>query len=154
MTIQVSTGLRNSMLDTESLATSLGDGVLEIYDGTPPASPDDATDGNLIVTFTDNDQPIAIGNGLDFEAAANSGVLEKLAGQIWRGTPGLTATATYYRFVEYGDRNGTGGGPSVTAKRIQGTVGLALPDDLIVASLGFTLGIAREIDAYQVALPA
>lgn len=154
MTIQVSTGLRNSMLDTESLVDSLNDGLLEIYDGTPPLDPDDATAGNLLVTFTDNDQAIAVGNGLDFEAVAVAGIIEKLSGQLWQGTPVLTGTATYYRLVEYADRNGTGGGSSTTAKRVQGVVGTVLPADLIVTSTGYTLGVPRSIDAYQLAFPA
>jgi uncharacterized protein YbjQ (UPF0145 family) len=52
--IQLSTGLRNSLLGTNSLADILADGVIKIYTGSAPASADDAITGQELVTITKN----------------------------------------------------------------------------------------------------
>ncbi len=154
MTILVSTGLRNHMLDSGSFKSAMDDGILEIYDnsGGIPASPDDAVTGNLLFSITDNSQAIAPGNGLDFEAAATGDVLSKLAGQTWSGVCGIAGVTAYYRLVEYADRNGTGGGASTTAKRVQGIVGVA-GADLNLSNLSYLVSDILAIAEYQIKFP-
>jgi len=153
MTVRASEGLRDYLLDTGSFKDAMDDGILEIYSGSEPTDPEDATTGTLLVQITDNSQAVGVGTGVDMAATASAGVLTKDLGQVWSGVVSITGKAGYYRLVEYADRNGTGGGSSTTALRVQGTIAeiggdLNLVDDDITATNTLTINV------FSVALPA
>lgn len=147
MSIQLSTGIRNYLLDTGGFDAALNGGLLNIYDGTPPAGPDDAISGNtLLCTISVN----GLGGGLNFESAAVAGVLSKAAAETWQGTNAASGNASFFRFYESG---GTPGGASATEKRIQGTVGVA-GADLNLSSVALVASAVQTIDYFNVTLPA
>jgi hypothetical protein len=52
MSVKLSTGLRNFMLDEGSFRKAFEDSLIKIYSGTAPAEADDIATGTLLVTFT------------------------------------------------------------------------------------------------------
>lgn len=144
MSIKVSTGLRNYLLDTGSLDAALAAGFIKIYAGTVPDTADTSIgSATLLCTISDD----ATGTGINFEAAAASGVLEKDA-QTWRGVNAATGTATFYRHVTASDT----GASSTTERRIQGTIGTA-GADMNLSDTSLTSSASQSIDFYAVALP-
>lgn len=145
--MQLSTGMRNHLLDGGSFKSALDGGLITIYSGTPPSSPDDVLSGNtLLCTVSLNGG----GSGINFEASAVSGVLSKAAAETWQGTNAATGTAAFFRFTE------SGGDPSLastTEKRVQGTVAVA-GADLNLSSVSLTSGATQDIDFFNVTLPA
>lgn len=141
--MQVSSGLRNKMLDTGSLKSVMALGFIKLYGGAIPANADAAVTGTLITTISVN----STGTGLSLAAAAAAGVLAKAA-EVWSGVNSSSSTATYFRHVAVGD-DGT---LSTTQARVQGTVGTA-GADLNISSTSLTSGATQTIDFYNVALP-
>jgi hypothetical protein len=144
MTIKVSTGLRNKVLDTGSLKASLSLGFIDIYAGTVPVTADDSI-GALVKLVRIS---VASGaTGLSLAAAAADGVIAKAA-EVWSGTNLATGVASFYRFVAAGDD----GALSTTQARIQGSVGLA-GADLNLTSTSLTVSAVQVIDYYVISLP-
>jgi hypothetical protein len=124
MAIRFSTGLKNRILNLttgtppgSSLGDAIDDGQLIIYSGSPPASPDDAATGTVLVTYVEN----ATGSfNLTFEASTSGGSLVKAASQTWSGVSSASGTGGYFRYVVSGD-DGTA---DPTQVRIQGTAAI------------------------------
>lgn len=155
MALKFSTGFKNKLLDGTAgppaggaLKDMFDDGVIEIFSGTPPASPDDAITGTLIVTYTDNGAAEAAGTGLDLAASASGGAISKASAQTWKGNAVASLTGTHFRYRQQGDINDA----STTDIRIQGTVGGA-GADLFVSSTSFTSGLDYTIDLFSIAIP-
>lgn len=146
MTYKVSTGLRNHMAVTGSLRDAFtGASRLSIYGGAEVATADaDATGASLLCVITG---PAAA--GLAFEAVAVDGVLAKLAAQVWSGTNLASGTATWFRLEETGD----GRGASTTLKRIQGNVGIAIGDMVMIQNV-LVSGNVKTIDGAGFTIPA
>ena len=146
MAIKLSTGMRNHLLSGNSFKNALDSGLLYIYDGTPPAGPDDANSGNtLLVTISVNGG----GGGISFDTAAANGVLSKAPAETWQGTNAASGTASFFRWTESG---GTPASASTTEKRIQGTVGVA-GADLNLSSVSLTISATQNIDFFNVTMP-
>ena len=145
MTIKISTGLRDDMLDTGSLKTIFNLGSIKIYSGAAPASANDAVSGTLLCTITNNGG----GTGITFAASASSGAISKNGSETWKGTNAASGTAGYFRLVGASD-DGTS---STTQPRIQGTIGTA-GEDMNLSSVSLTSGAEQTIDYFSVALPA
>lgn len=110
MAVSFATSLRNAMLDQITAAIG-SNGLFRVYDGTPPASVNDALSGNTLLA--------ELACSATFAAAAASGSLAVNA--ISDDTSAnATGTATFYRIT-------TSGG---TAK-IQGLVGTVSGDAII-----------------------
>ena len=146
MTMKTSTGLRDSMLDTESFRTTFQDGKLMIFSTPVPADADAAETGTLLVTIWENN--MGSPNGLDWEAAAVAGVLSKLAAQTWSQAVGTTGVAAYYRFVKQADT----GVLSTTEERVQGDIAL-VGSDLNLSNLTLTSPTVLTIDSFSILLP-
>jgi hypothetical protein len=144
MTLKVSTGLRNKLLDTGSLATIFSGGKIQIYSGTVPSSADAAvSSGNLLCSIT-----LSGGAGTHMASSASGGVLTKATAEAWAGTVGSSGVATFYRHVATGD-DGTA---SATQARLQGAVSTA-GAELNLSSTTLVSGATQTIDYYSVALP-
>lgn len=144
MTVQVSTGLRTKLLDTNSLRSLLNLGKILVYSGAPPATADAAPTGTLLLTVTNN----STGTGLTFAASASAGAITKNLGETWSGSCVSTNTAGYYRFVQASDS----GALSTTDCRIQGSVGTA-GADLNLTTTSLINGTTYNVDNYSVGLP-
>jgi len=144
MTLKVSTGLRNKLLDTGSLATLMAGGLIKIYSGSPPASADDAASGSLLCTISLN----STGTGVNMASTATGGVLAKSTSETWSGVVALSGAATYYRHVAASDT----GASSTTQARLQGEIATA-GAELNLSSTTLTSGATQTVDYYSVALP-
>lgn len=99
--VQEALALRQYLVATGSYKDKLDGGKLFIYDGTPPASVEDALSGNnLIATITNS----STSTGLTFESTASDGILAKKATETWSGVVSNSGAevATFWRFKDSG----------------------------------------------------
>jgi hypothetical protein len=145
MAFQVSTGLRDHMLDTGSFKTAMDDGFLNIYDGAVPASVEDSlASSNLLCQLTVSSGATRV----TWEAVAINGIISKNSGEVWSGVNGNAGTATYFRFVQLADI----GDVDPTALRVQGLVGL-VGAELNLSSVALSIGATQTVNHFNVALP-
>lgn len=142
--MKLSTGLRNALLSGSSLKAALAGGELRIYSGTVPATADDPIGSATLLSTIKNGSA-----GINFDAAAASGVLNKDPSETWSGVNAASGAATFFRHVLSADS----GASSTSAVRIQGTVAVA-GADLNLTSAALTSGATQTIDFYSVAMPA
>lgn len=140
-----STGLRNTMLGTQSFSTALNTGTLQIYAGTAPATADESVgSATLLVTLTVD----GLGGGLTFSATPENGSISKSSTEVWKGDVVATGNAGWFRFTAAGDTGAT----SDTDFRIQGTIGAA-GTDMLVANQLLTETEEFILNYFVVALP-
>ena len=145
MAFQVSTGLRNYMLDTGSFKTAMDLGFLRIYEGAVPADAEAAlATANLLCELTVD----GLGTGLTWEAAAVNGIISKATAETWQGTNVDSGTATFFRFVQPADD----GLADPDQLRVQGLVGL-VGAELNLSSITLTVSATQTVNHFNVALP-
>jgi hypothetical protein len=142
MTLAISTGLANALLDGQfnagAGAGAFDSGVLEIRTGAAPG-PDAAPTGTLLVSITLPADAFAAATG---KHVAKAGT--------WSNTAAAAGTAAHFRMKTSGD----GGGSSTTDKRIEGTVtatgggGDATVDNTNIAS-----GQTVTVNSFQLNFP-
>lgn len=134
-----------------SLKDVFKDGILKIYSGSQPSSPDVAASGSLLCSITLSAGAHvagAFGNGLEFGTAA-SGAISKAAGATWSGVAAASGTAGYFRLCA----NATdAGGASTTLPRVDGSIGTS-GADLNMSSTTITSGQTYTIDTFTITLP-
>ena len=134
-----------------SLKDVFRDGVLRVYSGSQPSSPDSATNGTLLVTVTVSSGAFVAGafdNGLEFGTAA-SGAISKSASETWQGLGLAAGTAGWFRL----SANPTdAGGADTTLSRIDGNVGTS-GADLNMSSTSIVVGSTYTIDTFTFTLP-
>lgn len=146
MSLKLSTGLRNHMMATGSFKSAMDGGFIKVYSGAEPASPDDSLGAaTLLVTFTKDGDGTT---GLTFAASATGGALSKNA-DIWRGTVGVSGTASFYRFVKTGDT----GAASTTDIRIQGKASTLPTNELQLSSLSLVATAVETANFCTYGLP-
>lgn len=127
------------------------DGVLRIYSGSQPSSPDAAVSGTLLLEISEDAGAFVAGafdNGLEFGDAA-SGAIAKATGETWQDTGIAAGTAGYFRFVA----NATDAGAASTSlPRIDGSIGTS-GADLNMSSTSITVGATYTIDSFTMTLP-
>jgi hypothetical protein len=143
MSLKLSTGLRDGMLDTSPFKTLLDASRLKIYSGAAPASADDVEATVLVSIGSD-----AGDTHCHFLAAAVSGVLSKAA-DIWSGVAGATGTATHFRLVVNTDT----GVLSTTEIRMQGSVGTS-GSDINMSNVAIVSGATQTVDTFDLTMPA
>lgn len=149
MSLKLSTGLRNSMLDGDALAVALGNSKIVLFGSndaysSEPATADAAIPANAVVLCTITGPT---GDALEYEAAAG-GIIAKSIAQAWAGTNSASGVATWYRHMDAADA----GGASTTAPRVQGTVGVS-GAELNLSNTTLANGAPQTIDYYSIALP-
>ena len=144
MALQLSTGLRNQLLDTGSFRSIFNLGFVKIYSGTVPASADAAIIGTLLDTISNN----ATGTGITFASAAAGGVITKTVAETWSGTSVAAGTATHFRVVGASDT----GVLSTTQPRLQGLVATA-GAELILPSTALLSATLYTIDNFSFSIP-
>jgi hypothetical protein len=144
MTLKASTGLRNKILDTGSLKSTMALGFINIYAGTVPADADASIgSATLLCTISNN----STGTGLTLDTAA-AGVLPKTSSETWSGVNAASGTASFYRHVAVGD-DGTA---STTQARLQGSVATS-GAELNLTSTALSSGATQNVDFYSINLP-
>lgn len=135
-----------------SLKDIFKDGVINVYSGSQPSSPDDAVAGTLLIQFTESSGAFVAGafdNGLEFENDPLDGVMEKASGETWSGVAIASGTAGWFRMIG----NATdAGGASTTLPRIGGSVGVS-GADMNFGSTAIVLGRTYTIDTFTLTLP-
>ena len=127
-------------------------GEMRIYSGSQPTDADQAETGTLLVEITESGATFTPGsptNGLDFEADATGGELEKNSAQTWKGTAGASGVAGWFRF--YDNTRTTGG--SSSAVNFDGAVRTS-GGEMTLSSTTITSGGIQTIDSFTLTLPA
>lgn len=148
MTVRLSTGLRNKMLDggtTGGIKGGLNLGFINIYSGPQPLTADTAATGTLLGTASVD----GTGTGLTFDAAA-AGVIAKAAAETWEFTGAAAGTAGWFRMYEPTD---TPGNQSTTKARIDGSIASS-GADMNLSNISIAIGAPNTIDVFQFTLPA
>ena len=144
--MRLSTGLRNHLLSGGSLRAALNAGVIRMYTGSPAASPDAAVPGTA--TMIAEISVSSSGTGLNFEAAAAGGRLQKSASEVWSGASTADQQVSWFRFVPAADD----GSLSTVALRLQGTVA-QVGADLNMSNTLFTTGATQTVDYFSIFQP-
>lgn len=148
MTVRISTGMRNALLNggtAGGVAGALRLGFLYLYDGTQPAAADTGATGTQLGKVTVNDDGTT---GLTFDAAV-AGVIAKAAAENWKFHGLANGNAGWYRFCEAAD---VPGNTSSTAKRIDGLVGTA-GADANISNTAIVAGAVSTVDSWSFTMP-
>lgn len=148
MTVRLSTGMRNKMLDGGTgggIKGSLNLGFINIYSGPQPLSADTGATGTLLGTVSVN----AGGTGLTFDAA-DAGVIAKAAAEAWKFNGVASGTAGWFRFYPAA---GTPADTSTTEARIDGSIASS-GADMNLSNVAITVGAPNTVDVFQFTLPA
>jgi len=147
--LKISTGLRNAMLASAAMQSSLNLGVINIYAGNVQPTADAALDSTnvLLCTITNNSTTtgLTLGGGT---GAVSAGILGKTSTEVWSGVNVASGVATMYRHVAAGDT----GALSTTAPRIQGQIATA-GSDMNLTNTTLSIGATQTLSSYSVALP-
>jgi len=144
MALQISTGLRNGLMGgisgTSGFKTIFANGIVRIYDGNMPASPDDAVTGNLLCTFS----------AINF-SSGTAGTISK-TGTTVTGVVSVAGQAGYFRLSEAVDSPGSN---STTANRVDGLIGLSdqVNADYVLPELTVAVGQSLSIQLATFGLP-
>lgn len=134
-----------------SLKDVFRDGVLRIYSGAQPTSPDAAVSGTLLLEISESAGAFVAGafdNGLEFGDAAD-GAISKASGETWQDTGIAAGTAGWFRFVGNPTDDGSA---STSLPRLDGSVGTS-GADLNMSSTSITVGATYTIDSFTLTLP-
>jgi hypothetical protein len=140
MTVRLSTGARNAILDSGLNTLFDGDGAIDIYTGSQPASANDDVSGTLLATLT---------LSADWIGAASSGT-STLAAITSDTNVDASGTAGWFRIYDVSEGVG---GSSTTKKRIDGAVGTS-GSDLNFNTTSFVAGGTAAISSFTITLPA
>ena len=148
MTVRLSTGIRNKMLDggaSGGIKGSLALGFINIYSGPQPLSADTGATGTLLGTVSVD----AGGTGLTFDAAV-SGVIAKAVAETWKFNGAAAGTAGWFRFWPAG---GAPASTSTAEARIDGSIA-ASGADMNLSNVSIAVGAPNTVDVFQFTLPA
>lgn len=150
MTIKLSTGARDLLAGSNGLTGMFAAGVIHIYSGPQPASPDAAVTGTLLGIVTKDGAPFVFGsptNGLTW-AAVVAGVAAKSTDN-WQFDGLDTATAGWFRLM---GNPVDSLGASTTLPRVDGAIGVT-GADLNMTNIAITTGAPNTVDAFALTVP-
>ena len=142
MAIRMSTGLKNAVLFNQPLISALSFGVIEVYTGAQPASPNDSPTGTFLGRITRDGLSWTQGNsqgGLTLSAIPSFSYLIKPSAQNWVLTASAGGTAGWWRFRSNSD----------AAVSMDGSI-TAPYQELYIGSPTIGTGDTRDIDAFQI----
>lgn len=153
MAVKVSKGLADHLVATGSLRDALEGGLIHVFKGTAPETPEAAVSSSDIIWTISLDGD---GTGLSYSESAVERSLVKPDSDVWSGRT-WAGTAKFFRIVGSGD-DGVSEDSSETLCRIQGTVGTTTESDMFMTNtaidadendnakllVGFTLTVPRQ----------
>lgn len=152
MSVQLSTGLRQDMLNATGMKGAFANGVMYIYSGPQPVNADSAVQGTLLGIVTVSAGAFTFGvatNGLNFDAPV-AGVLSKAAAEAWQMVGIAAGTAGWFRLMG----NATDSlGASTTLPRLDGSIATS-GADLNLSNVTIAVGTPVTVDVFQYTLPA
>ena len=146
MTLKLSTGIRNKMLNggvNGGVKGALAGGKINIYSGPQPISADTGATGTLLATVNANNA------GLNFDEAVAASI-SKATAEDWSFTGLANGTASWFRFFPAGGDPST---TSATEARIDGSIANA-GGDMRVATVSIMTGAPNAIHIFKLTLPA
>lgn len=145
--VRISRGLQWRWLDTWGLRYTMTDGVIEVYDGAIPQTPDLAPTGRLLGVVTSRGLPFVAGQRSGGALALIQPYIGQLVGDMSQGpwflTPTATGTATWWRMHWNGPDPNTDD-PLGNYPRIDGEVG----DSLLLATNTLVAGQAKAVAGF------
>lgn len=150
MALRFSTGLRDDILGTSDLKTTMTDGVIRIYTGVQPASADNAPTGTQLGLVTVDAGAFTPGsptNGLEF-GTPSGGVIAKAVAETWKMVATAAGTAGWFRFVGNAVDNDS---ESTTLPRIDGSIART-GGDLNLSVVVFEVSTPVTIDVFQLTM--
>ena len=144
MTLRISTGLATLLAGTTGFSSAMGNGVIDIYSGTQPATADSAATGTLLGTVTLNSgafNPGVTTNGLTFAAAAAGAVAKS---GVWSFVGIAAGTAGWFRFR---GNAVDAGGISTTLPRLDGSVATS-GANLNLSNISIAIGAPTTVDTF------
>jgi len=142
--VRLSTGLALSMLGNYGLKAMMNYGVINVYSGTQPLSPDMPATGTLLGQVTTNGDPFVVasttGGALKL-SQGQTGVLEKDG--VWMLNGSGTGTAGWWRWSWNAYDSGN---QSFYYPRLDGLVG----ESLVLTTTAITPATLVEIDSFNV----
>lgn len=145
--LKTSTGLAAYLACVGSLKEAFDGGLIKVYSGSEPASPDDVATGDLLWTISVGGD----GTGLTIDPTPVGRAMVKPPAAVWCGAT-TAGTATYFRLVATGDD----GLASTSQKRVQGSVGaiagadMYMTDPVLVTNANIA---AKTLVAFSLTLP-
>lgn len=159
--IDVGTGLLTAEIagDQTTLASARGHslsdifrhGVIRIYSGAQPATPETAESGTLLLEISESSGAFTGGadaNGLRFDEVVD-GVLSKEVGQVWSDAGLNTGTAGWGRL--YDNAFNTGADAGEAFNRIDFSVASSGGDLTMATSI--VTGVTKTIDTFTLTIP-
>lgn len=143
----LSSALRAAMVTEYGLARMMRLGCIRIFSGAQPDTADDAEQGTLLATITQDGLPFSYGftaGGLQLKAGPVVGACQN-DGQ-WVMTVTTTGTAGWWRFIWNG---GDSGSAADYAPRIDGPIG----EGLMLASTALTAADVVPVDSFFLFMP-
>lgn len=151
MTVKLSTGFRNALLNNQGFSEIFSAGVIAVYSGAQPATADNAPTGTLLGYITKDGATFVPGsptNGLTW-GAPEGGVIGK-SDDNWRLTGLAAGTAGWFRLMGNAADNGLA---STTLPRIDGAVATS-GGEINLTSLSIGIGSVTTIDNFTYTIPA
>jgi len=160
MAFRLSTGLVNLMMAQTggslvgaSVGTLFLDGVIYVYTGSQPATPDLTESGTNILIVTESSgafTPSSPASGLEFEDDPADGELEKASAETWSGIGiGGGGTAGWFRFYS----NTRVQGASTISVRFDGSCGTS-GTEMIMSSTTVVVGATITLDTFKITMPS
>ncbi len=149
-----SLGLRNALLDTDSLKDILANGIIRIYSGGQPADAEAAETGTLLCVITVDGEAVASGtpaNGLNLGDAAE-GKIQKAAAETWEGENLDDGYAGWFRWYPNDYDNHEGLCEDESMIRIDGRCGTST-GELRMSSTNLAVGVDTVINNVELELP-
>jgi len=148
MTVRLSTGLVNKMLDGGASGglKVAGAWFMNIYAGTQPADANTGAGSSTILGLVTKDDDGV--TALTFDAAA-AGVSSKAAAQVWRFHGLTNGTSGWFRMWVTGD---TPASDSTTYPRLDGSIGTS-GADLNISNTAIVTSAVTTVDSFTVTLP-
>ena len=149
MTLRVSTGFRQNLLNTTGFKETFGSngGQINLYTGAQPASADDAVPNTstLLLSITERGEPTS---GLEFEDPVN-GMISKTI-DVWQGTGIANGVVGWFRLFV---RTENASVASDTLARIDGSVAVS-GGDMAISNTSLVTGAVQTLSTFTLALMA
>lgn len=155
MSWRLSTGMRNAILESGSVKTTLENGQIRIFSGSQPSSADDGEQGTHLCTITVDGAEMSSGdsaNGLNL-GSAEDGKINKSSDETWKGENLEDGTAGWFRWYpnDYSDHQGEDSDGSKI--RIDGRCGSSV-GEMRLSNTSLTKGADTTIDSVELTMPA
>jgi len=153
--IRLSTKLRTNLAGTTGFAATFANGVIDIYNGTQPASADLAPTGTKLGRFTLASGTFTAGNtlnGLTFATAADGAVSKS---SVWSLSGGVAVgTAGWFRLLTNAGADDVSDDSSAKLQaRLDGSIATS-GADLNLSNLSITLTSPVTVDSFTWTQPA